>query len=86
MYKIFTPSLLVRDPELIKEILIKAFSNFHDNSITIDEADPMTGKNPFVLNGENWNSFRNQLTPLFTSAKVVLNFKCEKTCSNNFVL
>lgn len=72
IYKIFTPCLLIRDPELIKLILINEFSNFYNNTITFDEADPITGKNPFVLNGEKWKTFRAQLTPLFTTAKVFL--------------
>ncbi|KAJ9580923.1 hypothetical protein L9F63_023895, partial [Diploptera punctata] len=49
------PSLLIRDPELIKEILVKNFASFHDNTFELDiNADPMFGRNPFVLRGERW--------------------------------
>lgn len=69
----FTPSLLIRDPEVIKEVTVKAFSNFYDNTITFDEEDPVIGRNPFVLNGNKWKTVRSQLTPLFTSSKVTDN-------------
>lgn len=81
IYKIFTPTLLVRDPELIKLIILKEFSNFYNNTITLDEADPIAGRNPFVLNGDKWKSVRNQLTPLFTTAKVVI--KQQEACAKN---
>jgi hypothetical protein len=71
LYRAFTPILLVRDPEMIKEVTIKSFSHFRDNDIDIDQkVDPMFGKNPFSLKGDEWKVVRAQLTPCFTSGKV----------------
>lgn len=71
IYRIVTPILLVRDPELIKEITVKSFSNFHDNDVLVDKkSDPIFGRNPFVLKGEEWKIVRTQLTPAFSSGKV----------------
>lgn len=70
VYKIFTPALLIRDPEVVKEITLKGFSNFTDNTISFDESDPFIGTNPFVLNGQKWKTVRSRLTPLYTSSKV----------------
>ena len=43
----------MRDPELVKTVLVKDFASFHDNDVEIDpEVDPLFGKNPFVLRGE----------------------------------
>lgn len=70
IYKAFTPSLLIRHPEVVKEVILKEFSNFYDNTISFDENDPIIGRNPFVLNGNKWKTVRSQLTPLFTSSRV----------------
>jgi hypothetical protein len=52
-FKFGKPALIIRDPELIKDILVRDFTSFHDNEIQIDiDADPMFGRNPFVLRGE----------------------------------
>jgi hypothetical protein len=44
-YKLRLPALMVRDPELIKQVLVKDFDSFHDNDLYIDEdTDPLLGK------------------------------------------
>jgi cytochrome P450 family 6 len=49
------PSLLVRDPELVKNILVKDTKFFADRIISSDEKlDPLFVKNLFVLKGERW--------------------------------
>ncbi|KAJ9574239.1 hypothetical protein L9F63_026115, partial [Diploptera punctata] len=69
------PSLLIRDPELIKEILVKNFASFHDNTFELDiNADPMFGRNPFVLRGESWKVSRSRLMPAFTASKLKTMF------------
>ncbi|XP_068912344.1 cytochrome P450 6k1-like [Tenebrio molitor] len=71
LYRSFTPMLLIRDPELIKEVTTKSFSHFHDNDIDIDkDANLIFAKNPFTLKGEEWKVVRAQLTPCFTSGKM----------------
>lgn len=70
IYKLTTPCLLVRDVELIKDMLIKDFNNFHDNQIEFVENENLMKKNPFVLKGEEWKTMRNYLTQCFTSGKV----------------
>lgn len=42
-----TPILLIRDPSLIKEVLVKNFSIFHDRGFHFN-----TDKEPLM--GENW--------------------------------
>lgn len=71
IFQSFTPVLLIRDPDLIKEVTIKSFSHFRDNDISVDKnADPIFGRNPFSLKGEEWKIVRAHLTPGFTSGKV----------------
>lgn len=66
------PGILVRDMELVQTVLIKDFRKFHDNAFFVDdEIDPILGKNPFVLRGEQWKIVRGQITSQFSSAKVI---------------
>ena len=64
---------MVRDPELIKEVLSKGFQNFAENdfSDTVDEkSDPLLARNPFSLSGERWKTRRAEITPGFTNNRV----------------
>jgi len=47
------PVLLIRDPEIVKSILVKDFNSFHDNDFeSLLDVDPLLGRNPFFLAGE----------------------------------
>lgn len=81
-----TPQLMVRDPELIKEVLIKGFRNFsaNDFSDVVDEkSDPLFARNPFSLSGEKWKTRRAEITPAFTNNRIkavsaLMDEVCEK--------
>lgn len=65
------PCLLIRDPEIIKSIMVKDFTHFINNEIYVDkQLDPLLGANPFVLKNEEWKKTRQMLTPGFAPAKV----------------
>uniref|UniRef100_A0A182XUU0 Uncharacterized protein n=1 Tax=Anopheles quadriannulatus TaxID=34691 RepID=A0A182XUU0_ANOQN len=72
-FSIRSPQLMVRDPELIKEVLSKGFQNFAENdfSDTVDEkSDPLLARNPFSLSGEKWKTRRAEITPGFTNNRI----------------
>lgn len=47
------PALVVRDPDLIKDILVKDFNHFTDHKRVIPEdSDPIWDKNLFFLTGK----------------------------------
>ncbi|XP_053694786.1 probable cytochrome P450 28a5 [Sabethes cyaneus] len=68
-----SPRIFVLSSALAKNILSKDFKHFHDNefSETINkEADPLFGRNPFMLNGEEWKQKRAEITPAFTTSRM----------------
>ncbi|XP_044733626.1 uncharacterized protein LOC123296229 [Chrysoperla carnea] len=65
------PVLFVRDSQLARDVMVKYFNHFQDNTININEkSEPLVAKNPFVLKGEQWRSKRGHLTPGFTALKL----------------
>uniref|UniRef100_T1PEG5 Cytochrome P450 n=1 Tax=Musca domestica TaxID=7370 RepID=T1PEG5_MUSDO len=65
---------LIIDLDLIKNILIKDFANFHDRGVFNNvEDDPLTG-HLVALEGEQWRAMRTKLSPVFTSARMKYMF------------
>lgn len=70
LYQMRTPSLMLRDPETIKQFLVKDFAHFHDRGIFCDvERDPMSAT-LVNLSGRHWRNLRNKLTPSFSAVKL----------------
>uniref|UniRef100_A0A240SY17 Cytochrome n=1 Tax=Lutzomyia longipalpis TaxID=7200 RepID=A0A240SY17_LUTLO len=68
-----SPSILIIDPESVKEVLIKNFRSFADNSFAefVDkESDPIFARNPFMLTGTEWKEKRAEITPAFTTNRI----------------
>ncbi|XP_011705528.1 PREDICTED: cytochrome P450 9e2-like [Wasmannia auropunctata] len=84
--EMFNPTLLVRDPELIKDIVVKDFEHFPDHRSFIDESvEPLFSKNIFALRGDRWREMRNILSPSFTASKMKFMFDLLSKCSHDFV-
>ncbi|XP_039312296.1 cytochrome P450 9e2 [Solenopsis invicta] len=80
------PIMIVRDPELIKNITVKDFEHFTDHRTYIDEnVEPLFGKNVLSLRGERWKEMRNILSPSFTANKMKFMFELILKCSHDFV-
>lgn len=72
-YKFLSPSINLRDADLIKDILIKDHFSFHINEQQFDEkTDPLMILNPFGAKDDIWRKARTVLTPLLTLFKVNL--------------
>lgn len=81
----FKPTLLVRDPELVRAIFIKDFQNFIDRGFLVDEEiDPLSG-NLFSLEGDKWRNLRGKLTPTFTSGKLKAMFSTLLDCGGPLI-
>jgi cytochrome P450 family 6 len=70
-----TPVLLIRDPELIKHVLVKDFCYFPGKGNHPDlKGDPLS-YNLFNLEGEQWKYIRTKLTPAFTPGKLKIVYQ-----------
>lgn len=81
-----TPTIVLKDPDLIQNICIKNFNNAPDHRSFIDERmDPILGKNVFSLKGERWREVRSTLSPSFTATKMKFMYQLVSKVSDNFI-
>jgi cytochrome P450 family 6 len=80
IYACTKPIFVFRDPDIIKNILVKDFISFQDRGFFNDEEiEPLTG-NLFSLEGSRWRNLRVKLTPTFTSGKMKMMFQTIIDC------
>ncbi|XP_068979727.1 cytochrome P450 6k1-like [Bombus flavifrons] len=69
------PHLLIRDPELVKHVLVKDFDYFPDRYAAADEKSDRFGyANVVMMRNPGWKSLRPKMTPLFTPGKLKTMF------------
>nr|XP_022908462.1 cytochrome P450 9e2-like [Onthophagus taurus] len=75
MYQGLLPTLVIKDPDLIKNIAIKDFDHFTDHQQVIPNGiDDVWAKNLLTLKGDYWRQMRATLSPSFTSVKMKMMF------------
>ncbi|XP_051157199.1 cytochrome P450 9e2-like [Leptopilina boulardi] len=81
-----TPVIVLRDPDLIRDICIRNFDHFEDHeSFVSNDVDPLLAKNLFFLRGKRWREMRHFLSPSFTRNKMNFLFELVSKCSENFI-
>lgn len=82
LYNFRSPRLLIFDPELLRDLLVKYFKYFQANEFTnrIDiKSDPLFGNHSFFLIGDAWKNKRSEVSPAFSNTRVrnliKLNFR-----------
>ncbi|KAL1509566.1 hypothetical protein ABEB36_004279 [Hypothenemus hampei] len=85
IYLFNRPTLILKDPELIKQLTIKDFDHFSDHRAFISpESDPLWSNNLFSLNGQKWKEMRATLSGSFTSNKMKHMFEVINEAAQNF--
>ena len=75
------PSLVVGDPELLKQIMVKDFPSFHNRFQIQPPANKKLAKNVLFARDDTWKRIRNTLTPTFSAGKMKLMVPLiEKSC------
>ncbi|KAK3908720.1 Cytochrome P450 9e2 [Frankliniella fusca] len=64
------PVLMVRDPELIRLVMVRDFDHFVDRPVLRFRQRPSVSNMLISLQGAQWKSVRAILTPTFTSGKI----------------
>ncbi|XP_072756841.1 probable cytochrome P450 6a14 [Anoplolepis gracilipes] len=76
-----TPFLIVKDADIIKDILIKDFTVFADRGFPFHEKlDPLS-PHLFALEPKRWRPLRTRLSPVFTSGKLKEMFSLISQCA-----
>ncbi|XP_013140373.1 PREDICTED: cytochrome P450 6B1-like [Papilio polytes] len=83
IYRMTTPCLLLRDLDVIKNVMIKDFELFADRGIEF--SDEGLGVNLFHADGDRWRVLRNRFTPLFTSGKLKNMLILMSECGDKFL-
>jgi len=85
MYQMRLPLLMVIDPEIINDVLIKDFSSFPDRGFYSDfKVNPLSN-NLFFMGNPQWKTIRNKLTPAFTSGKLKVMYDQIKECGEELM-
>jgi cytochrome P450 family 6 len=74
IFLFFKKVIVITEPEVVKEILVKNFENFHSHGFDMDEKiDPLI-TNVFFVKGQQWKDMRSKLSPIFTSGRMKMMF------------
>lgn len=86
IYEGANPVLMIADPELLKDILVKDFHVFPEFR-DLRFGDPITERMMFAQRGEKWKEMRSIISPTFSSGKMKMMFTlindCGKMLANN---
>nr|WCC58066.1 cytochrome P450 [Pharsalia antennata] len=74
------PYLVIVDPDMIKDVLVKDFQHFTDRGVYQTENEPLT-VHLFTQPGTAWRNARIKLTSVFTSSKMKSMFETILACS-----
>lgn len=78
------PCLIVQDPSYIKTITTKDFYYFSNREVSEHVYKELLTKNLFQAYGDEWKVLRQNLTPVFSSAKMKKMFHLIEQCSKTF--
>ncbi|XP_022823708.1 cytochrome P450 6B5-like [Spodoptera litura] len=78
------PTLIIQDPELIKAVMTKDYYFFSGRETSNYSEKELATRNLFLSSGDKWKVQRQNLTPLFSSAKMKNMFHLVEKCARVF--
>ncbi|KAL4096785.1 hypothetical protein QTP88_021669 [Uroleucon formosanum] len=85
VYQMRTPLLVIMDPGIINDVLIKNFSSFPHRGFYVDFKENPLSNNLFHIENPQWKIMRNKLTPAFTSGKLKVMYDEIKECGDELM-
>ncbi|XP_063538311.1 cytochrome P450 6B5-like [Cydia strobilella] len=81
IFRMTNPTLMIRDLDILKHILVKDFDNFASRGLEFSKTG--LGQNLFHSDGETWRGLRSRFSPIFTNSKMknmmyLLNGRADK--------
>ena len=58
LYEFMTPTLVLKDPELVEQVLIREFSTYPDHGPFLFEPSSVLYESVFNMSGERWRALR----------------------------
>lgn len=80
-FQLTSPTLYIRDLDLVKDVLVKHFDHFTDHRSVGSEYDVLYYKNLFSLKGNEWREMRAYLSPAFAPSKIKAMFDLMSQCA-----
>lgn len=78
------PSLVIQDPDMIKQIGVKDFENFVNHQLfATSDADELFVHSLFLMKDQRWKDMRGTLSPAFTGSKMRMMFELVRDCANS---
>ncbi|XP_058793297.1 probable cytochrome P450 6a13 isoform X2 [Phymastichus coffea] len=84
IYDRSSPILILKDADLIKDVLIKDFNHFPDRGLLGKESQDPFSQNLLNLEYARWRPLRTNLSPVFSSGKLKDMFYLIAECAQNF--
>ncbi|CAH1395601.1 unnamed protein product [Nezara viridula] len=70
MYEFLTPTLIIRDPTLVENVLVREFSTYPDHGPLFFEPSSISYESIFTITGIRWRALRNKLLTSFSTGKM----------------
>lgn len=77
------PALIIQDPNIIKLVMQKDFYYFNQREISKHTHKELITQNMFFSGGDSWKVIRQNMTTLFTSAKMKNMFHLIENCAKS---
>lgn len=81
VFQFRSPILVIRDPDIIRLVMVKDFPYFQDRRVSFNEKKEPLSAHLLNMRGSQWRRLRAKLTPTFTSGKMKMMFNLMNECA-----